>query len=107
MEKENQRIPTGVKSSWFFLAVAIVGVIPMVVVVNSPQWSEPQPNGFGFTHESFRAVLAIILISIPAAAWSLLAGLFARKESALSYISIVPTLGFLLYCGYMFLKLRR
>jgi hypothetical protein len=94
MDKKNPRIPKRVIISWFFLAVAIAGTIPMVV------WGETGNYG-----EVLVAIGSLLLISIPASAFSLLCGVLAVNESALSYTSIVPALGNLLYCGCVLLRI--
>jgi hypothetical protein len=101
MKKWNQRIPTLVKTSWIALAIAIAGTIPMVLWTNDPRSSEPRMY---IAREAFDALACISLIAIPASAFSLLSGLFAINKSKLAYISIVPALGFLLYSGFIFLR---
>ena len=77
-----------------FLAIAIAGAIPVLLVTQSIN-----------LRSVIQAVASVTLISIPASLLSLLFALIARKESALAYISILPALGILLYGGYVWWRL--
>ena len=103
----NPKLSISIKLSWLFLGIAAAGAVPLIIVMNHPRWTEPQPNGFGFAVPgSFLALVSIILVSVPGSLASLICGLYAIRDSSLAYLSIIPSLVFLIYCGYVYLYVR-
>ncbi len=95
----------GVLISFVFLAIAIAGGIPMLVAANAPPPAGPEPYGPGYRN-AVLGIFFLVIVSIPTSLISLVLGLLSVKVSRISYVSIVPTASFLIYCGYHYLKWR-
>lgn len=90
-----------------FLLLALVGAIPWVVAETDPRYSTPYPDPYGPGYRaSVTGILSLIFVSIPTSAISLCCGLIARRHSRLSYLSIIPTSLFLIYCAFVYCRLR-
>ena len=85
--------------SFVFLIIAVLGAIPMYDAIANPQ------DGMGQMGRGLGGFFGIICISIPASFVSLLCGLATISESKLAYIPVIPTSIFLLYCGYILMRI--
>ena len=101
MNASHSNIPAGVIASFVFLVIAIGAAAPMYDAVSHPQ------DGFNGYGQGWAGIICIIFISIPASFISLFCGLASVSKSKLAYISIMPTLIFLLYCGYTWIQIKQ